>query len=149
MARGLRSSATKWGAALLAANLCALSAAAQALRDPTRPPVMTAQGKAAGSMASAWVLQSVLISKERRYAVINGQVVSPGELVSGAELVAIAENRVMLRTQEGLKSVHLFPDVARQSTEQVEKGTAKQRAEALAPQRGSKGNDTGTPGADK
>ena len=65
------------------------------------------------SEITEWVLQTVLISPERRYAIINGEVVPIGGSIAGAELVAIAEERVTLRTAEGLRIVHLFPDVTR------------------------------------
>ncbi len=94
------------------------TAAAQTLRDPTRPPA--AKGSAAGkSEPSAWVLQSVLISPERRYAIINGEVVALGGSIAGAELVAVAEERVTLRTHDGMRVVHLFPDVERLGADQL------------------------------
>lgn len=105
---------------ILAALICvvtASTAAAQTLRDPTRPPsVASARGGAGRIEQSAWILQSVLISPERRYAIINGEVVKLGGSIAGAELVAVAEERVTLRTQDGLRIVHLFPDVSRLDT---------------------------------
>ncbi|HEX4984689.1 MAG TPA: hypothetical protein VFV71_01325 [Burkholderiales bacterium] len=101
-------------AAVIACGLLAAQASAQALRDPTRPP-----GAARGSVRAerpAWALQSVLISPERRYAIINGEVVALGGSVGGAELVAVAPDGVTLRTAQGLKVVHLFPDVSRASS---------------------------------
>ena len=91
----------------------ASAAVAQALRDPTRPPAAGANIVAGKMQASGWVLQSVLISPERRYAIINGEVVALGGSIAGAELISIAAERVTLRTREGLRVVYLFPDVAR------------------------------------
>ena len=109
--RLMRSSPTL---AVLICVVTASTATAQALRDPTRPPSMaSARGVAGRSEQSAWILQSVLISPERRYAIINGEVVKLGGSIAGAELVAVAEERVTLRTQDGLRIVHLFPDVSR------------------------------------
>ena len=103
--------------ATLAVLICvvtASTAAAQALRDPTRPPpVASAKGAPARIEQPGWILQSVLISPERRYAIINGEVVQLGGSIEGAELVAVAEERVTLRTREGLRIVHLFPEVSR------------------------------------
>ena len=86
------------GAALAA---CAPLAAAQALRDPTRPPVIFGRTGAGGNVSrtrdAEWVLQSVLLSPERRYAIINGEVLALGGSVAGAELVAIREGEVTLR----------------------------------------------------
>lgn len=102
-------------AILLAAALtvAATMAIAQGLRDPTRPPGAGAKGGRATATQAGWTLQSVLISPERRYAIINGEVVPVGGTVSGAELIAIAEERVTLRTADGIRILHLFPDVTR------------------------------------
>ena len=88
---------------------------AQALRDPTRPPAASTSKKGVTGVPeqSGWILQSVLISPERRYAIINGEVVALGGSVAGAELVAVAAERVTLRTAEGLRVVQLFPNVIR------------------------------------
>lgn len=63
------------------------------------------------SRDAEWVLQSVLLSPERRYAIINGEVLSLGGSVAGAELVAIREGEVTLRAGGVLRTVRLFPDV--------------------------------------
>ena len=113
----------------LSGTLAALScvatvstAAAQALRDPTRPPAAGTKAAMGRIEQAGWILQSVLISPERRYAIINGEVVQLGGSIAGAELVAVAEERVTLRTREGLRIVHLFPDVTR--LEAVDAGAA-------------------------
>ena len=114
---------------ILAALLCVLNAStatAQALRDPTRPPpAESARGAAGRIEQSGWVLQSVLISPERRYAIINGEVVKLGGSIAGAELVAVAEERVTLRTREGLRIVHLFPDVSRLGIAEASPGATR------------------------
>lgn len=114
---------------ILAALLCVLTAstaAAQALRDPTRPPPAAGTKSAAGRIEqSGWILQSVLISPERRYAIINGEVVGLGGSIAGAELVAVAEERVTLRTREGLRVVRLFPDVRRLSSADASPGATE------------------------
>jgi len=100
------------GAGLVA---CAPPAEAQALRDPTRPPVFFGRtgdgGIVSHSRNAEWVLQSVLLSPERRYAIINGEVLALGGSVAGAELVAIREGEVTLRAGGVLRTVRLFPDV--------------------------------------
>jgi len=144
MARGLSIFATARPVIALLACLCALpvAAAAQALRDPTRPPFSGGAAPAGTPVLHGWVLQSVLISKERRHAVINGQLVSLGESVSGAELVAIAENRVTLRTTEGIRTVHLFPEVAK-------RGTAAHGETTPGRQQETKPTESGTSGMEK
>ena len=104
----------------------ASTAVAQALRDPTRPPAASAIGGAGKAEQSGWILQSVLISPERRYAIINGEVVPLGGSIAGAELVAVAAERVTLRTRDGLRVVHLFPDVTRLGAADAGTGATKQ-----------------------
>jgi hypothetical protein len=109
--------------------VCAPLAAAQPLRDPTRPPAgfgRTGDGGTGGtavgrSRDAEWVLQSVLLARERRYAIINGEVLSPGGSVAGAELVSIREGEVLLRAGGVLRTVRLFPDV---DMEAVPQGSA-------------------------
>jgi MSHA biogenesis protein MshK len=104
--------------AIVLAVLCmtgASTAFAQTLRDPTRPP-FSAKGSASSVTQTGWTLQSVLISPERRYAIINGEIVPLGGSVAGAELISIAEERVTLRTADGLRVVQLFPNVKRLET---------------------------------
>ncbi|MDY6943281.1 MAG: hypothetical protein SVU69_09750 [Pseudomonadota bacterium] len=62
------------------------------LQDPFQPPTA---GRTAPT--PAWVLQSILISAERRVAIINGQSALEGEHVSGAQVVAIEPNLVRIR----------------------------------------------------
>lgn len=112
MAGGLK---LLWGSLALgiAVNSFPAGAVAENLRDPTRPAIHRGSpGVAEPVRPAAWVLQSVLISPERRYAIINGEVVSPGESIGGAQLLGVTEGRATLRTPEGVKTVELFPDVA-------------------------------------
>ncbi|MGQ0579350.1 MAG: hypothetical protein ACT4PQ_10635 [Betaproteobacteria bacterium] len=125
MNRPLSGWIAKWLALCAALAACAPLAAAPPLRDPTRPPAgfgRTGDGgtgatgapgaiTAGRSRDGEWVLQSVLLARERRYAIINGEVLAPGGTVAGAELVAIREGEVMLRAGGVLRTVRLFPDV--------------------------------------
>ena len=132
---------------VLAALVCAVTAsmaAAQTLRDPTRPPAASAKGAAGKIGPSGWILQSVLISPERRYAIINGEVVPIGGSIAGAELVAVAAERVTLRTREGLRVVHLFPDVTRLGAADASPGTTK-RMQAPQAENLRRLRDAGTP----
>jgi MSHA biogenesis protein MshK len=124
------------GAALA---VCAPFAAAQALRDPTRPPINFGRtgegGIVSRSRDAEWVLQSVLLSPERRYAIINGEVLSLGGSVAGAELVAIREGEVTLRAGGALRTVRLFPDVDMHSeavpqSQQPKQDSVRPRAKA-------------------
>ncbi len=77
---------------LLLFLLLAVSVSAQPLRDPTRPldyrvvaPTQTGEPQ--------WELHSILISEQRKVAVINGQSLREGEVIAGS-------GGVVLRTIE-------------------------------------------------
>ena len=120
--------------ALLA--VCMPIASAQSLRDPTRPAFFsgkTGEGTIVNRSRNAeWVLQSVLLSPERRYAIINGEVLALGGSVGGAELVAIREGEVTLRTGGALRTLRLFPDVDMQSGA-LQPGAARPHGKAITP----------------
>lgn len=114
-----------WGAAANAAAsismmfaCCTGGAFARDLPDPTRPPDLAAKGVPAigGSGSSAGIdasepfrLQSVIVSPGRKVAVINGQIVEPGDKVGDAVVVEITESEVVLRSGKDLQTVKLFP----------------------------------------
>lgn len=75
----------------------------QAAVDPTRPPV---SGKAKSTPVTKklvakkrthWILTSTLVAADRRSAVINDTVVSPGDRIAGATVVAINTDSVSLK----------------------------------------------------
>lgn len=81
---------------LLAATLGAAEEAP--VRDPMRP--FGGEGGVGGVAAAArprFVLTAVLISSERRVAIVNGTPYVQGAVVDGAEIVAIEQGRVRLR----------------------------------------------------
>jgi MSHA biogenesis protein MshK len=61
---------------------------AKALSDPTRPGSYVTQD-AASKPVEALRLESVLIARDRRVAVINGKTCRVGDNINGARLVAI------------------------------------------------------------
>lgn len=90
---------------VLTAVAASPTAAAQAgLPDPTRPPTASADqaDRAGGAQGGkpAHRLQSVLISRERKLAVIDGRTVRLGGRIDDARVVAITENGVTLRRGE-------------------------------------------------
>ena len=125
----------------------ASTAPAQALRDPTRPAFFAKGTIAANAEPSGWILQSVLISPERRYAIINGEVVPLGGSVAGAELVAVTAERVTLRTPDGLRIVRLFPDVVRLGADERDNTVKHMAAPKAAKDR--KDHGTGSSGMNK
>ena len=109
------------GMALLVVS--AATAAAQTLRDPTRPPGRTS--KAEGVVVQGgFVLQSILNSPQRKAAVINGKVVGPGESVDGFMLVAVAEDEAVLKKGSDVRRLRLYPSVVMKKIRQKEEGAA-------------------------
>lgn len=87
---------------------------AESLPDPTRPSagaaVPAADGRTVLPAAKAG-LQSVILSTQRRAAVINGVIVELGGSVGDAKLVEVHENRVVLMNAQGRRVMELFPGV--------------------------------------
>lgn len=103
-----------------AAVFCFLSAVlgpltAEELPDPTRPPESLAgPGAASGQWAAAKRpsgLQSTLISKSRRAAIIDGKTVELGGKHGDARLTEVSEGRVVLQGAHTRRVLTLFPDV--------------------------------------
>lgn len=92
-------------------------AQADSLPDPTRPPAELAVLAAGGAEMAAKgpVLQSVLISRGRKSAIIGGQVVGLGEKYGEARVVKITESEVVLKTGAVTETLRLFPDVEKRS----------------------------------
>lgn len=88
----------------------ALSAgsSAQALTDPTRPPLELVIATAADP-APATPLQAILLSSARKGAIINGQYVALGGTYGKASLVKITATEVTLKTDQGLEVLRLYP----------------------------------------
>jgi len=89
--------------------------AAQKLRDPTRPPGgVSAASKsrvAESSLRSGMVLQTVLISANRKAAVISGRLMSVGDTISGFRLTKIREGEVEMKGRSGTRTLRLFAAV--------------------------------------
>ena len=117
-------------AAGLAAGLVVGVAVAQAqtLRDPTRPPGTSAIKAGAGVATGGLVLQSILISPERKAAVISGKLVTPGESVEGYMLVAIAENEAVLKNGDKVRRLHLYPAVDMKRQKEIQGGSSGARS---------------------
>lgn len=99
------------GAAIM---LLAASASAEDLPDPTRPPaallapadsVIVEPPKPAG-------LQSVIISKGRSAAIIDGQTVELGGKYGDVRLIEVSDTGVILQGARGKTVMTLFPGVS-------------------------------------
>jgi MSHA biogenesis protein MshK len=89
------------------------AALAQSLSDPMRPPQVSAMESTAEAAAGQGQsrLQSVLISRARRLAVIDGTVVPLGGQVGDATVIAITETGVILKKGEERETLKLYPAV--------------------------------------
>lgn len=105
----------------------ACAAFAQSLPDPTRPPLVARVNapvvSAAPSETSMPVLQSVLIAKDRRMAIISGQRFDIGDHVGDARIVRITETEVLLRSGAGQTTLKLFPQVLKRTKNNAGPGT--------------------------
>jgi hypothetical protein len=86
---------------------------AQALRDPTQPPPLSALAGRAGEALAAEgpVLNSVILSEGRKLATIDGKVYRTGDKLGDETVVAIAADQVTLRGKSGTKVLRLYPQV--------------------------------------
>ena len=102
MSRRLNQTASRWlGLALCSVFFCA--GPAHALQDPTRPPgpqATVAQPSPERSLA----LDSILFSKDRRVAVIEGEALREGQGFDNVRVIRIYANRVLV-TDNGRERV--------------------------------------------
>jgi MSHA biogenesis protein MshK len=126
----------------LAIALFAASATAQVMNDPTRPPSEHGMAEPeGGAEAGGPVLQSVMISREVKAAIINGAMVKLGEKYGNAVLVAVAENEVVLKTGDESQVLKLHPGVEKREAAPV---AAKAAPHKSKPRRGA--TDSAPPG---
>ncbi len=115
-----------WAAGIGLASVLAVYAAGAddflaGLPDPTRPPSAvsaTGDGKTgtglAGEKRPGMVLQSTMISRDERSAVINGKTLTEGERIGTATLVAINPFEVTLNQAGREIALRLMPSLAKQ-----------------------------------
>jgi len=90
---------------------------AEQLLDPTRPPDLVGSVQSSGVVPTVGpALQSVLISPQRRIAIISGKAVRMGEKFGDSRVESITETEVVLRNGKNLKTLKLFPDVQKRLT---------------------------------
>jgi hypothetical protein len=100
------------------AGLAFAAASAAAMNDPTRPPASFTEAPATGVRGEP-VLQSVIIGKGTRAAIIDGERVELGGRFRDSRVVKITEDEVMLSEDGATRVLRMYPD--------VEKKTAKAR----------------------
>jgi MSHA biogenesis protein MshK len=87
-------------------------ALAEELIDPTRPPAAVAAPVAAPAADNQPDgLQSIIISKTRRAAIIDGKTVELGGKHGASRLIEVNEGSVVLQGVKGRQVLTLFPDV--------------------------------------
>lgn len=74
----------------LASNFCLADGV---LRDPTRPYTAVEQRAAA---SPRFVVNAIIVSKDRRVAIVNGRRVGVGSLLSGARVISIDKDQLVL-----------------------------------------------------
>jgi len=80
--------------------------------DPTRPPdarpiPQNVTKSQAHKSRHGWWLSSILISAQRRSAIIDNVVVTLGDRIHGARVVAIENDRVRLHGARGYRTLKL------------------------------------------
>ncbi len=102
------------GLAAASGLLITLASAAQALTDPTQPPLELLRAATAGA-APRTPLQSILLSSARKGAILNGQYVPLGGHFGNATLVKITETEVTLKSDQALEVLQLYPSSGKTS----------------------------------
>lgn len=95
------------GVAALVISVACAPATAQT--DPMRPPDAPAAAVSGNVEVSA--LKSILIAGNRAQAVIGDKVVPVGGTVGHARVESITASEVVLRDEQGLRTLKLFPGI--------------------------------------
>lgn len=102
---------------LLLVNVVSLPALA--MDDPTEPPFRSPSSmpviEGEAEVVPELALSSILISSDRRVAVINGQILKRNELIQGVRVVAIEPGRVLLDNAGKKIELFLLSDVKKVS----------------------------------
>lgn len=86
-----------------------------AMKDPTRPLSYVAPNKAKAK--NSWRLDSVLISSQRKLAVINGEFVKEQGWVKGAQVTQIETGRVTIMVKGKPRVLTLSTDIRKAKVE--------------------------------
>lgn len=97
---------------LLYMMICMAPASAE-MKDPTRPvsfsPELEAVQQGTGASGGSMQVSSIIIGKERRVAIINGQSVQKGDAIHGMKVLAIKPSEVLLKSDNKELQVSLLP----------------------------------------
>ncbi len=96
-------------------GLVSLQAFASSLPDPTKPPSNYKESKEPKNTSSSpepvWRVDLILVSKNRKLTLINGQKKRVGDVVSGARVVSIRPEGVTLDYKGKRFTVTILPDI--------------------------------------
>jgi hypothetical protein len=97
---------------ITASILSACPIGASELLDPTRPATKAREKSPMQYSVGVrhWILESTLVAPDRRVAVINGKLVSEGEVVDGARILEIRKLDVLIKTPQERMTLQLLPD---------------------------------------
>jgi hypothetical protein len=94
-------------------------------------------------------LQSVIISPQRRAAIINGEMIVLGGKIGDATLVEVNQSNVVLQGTQGNRVMELFPGVhistASEKIKAVDNSLAKKSTQAIKPEAGNKNKKPAVP----
>jgi len=110
----------RWRAGLWLATLPCLGALAQPLQDPTRPPpdrlpatapVATGTATVPSGLSTQTGLKLVLTSPHRQLALVDGQLLRPGDEHAGARLLHTNAHTAVLQQDGQRTPLSLHPQV--------------------------------------
>ena len=91
------------------AGVFAMAAAYADLPDPTRPPNVSYTDSSAEAAEDKIFLSTILISPERRVAVINGKALRKGDPVGAGHILEIKPSEVVLKVGTDTEILSLLP----------------------------------------
>lgn len=90
------------------------------LRDPTRPPQVAPAGSGSAAAASpGGRIQMLLIGESRKYAVIDGVLLKPGDLHRQWRLSSINPDSVVMHGASGTQVIKANPSVVKTIRSQI------------------------------
>ena len=121
----------RWALMLATAGMC-MPGYGQSPQDPTRPnaawlasqPKATTEAKVAAEDPPP-KLQSLIVGSVRKYALIDGQILSVGDRYRDGRVIEITATEVVLRTEQGTQMLKLYPDVKKYAGKPEDTGSVR------------------------
>ena len=83
-------------------------------------------------------LRVTVVGRAKKFAVIDGQVVKPGDTYNGTKVLAIKPGEVVVRENDSSKSLKLAPGVEKKSPAAPKKRPASKHKESVNGNGGNK-----------